>query len=542
MFNSDGFVEISGGRVLVENWTHSNCTTNIGCSLGYVIGYEGVIRNLLAENVVSGSTLSAQADCEGGCIGGGLWVDGLSLDNVTIRGATINPLDTAPPAWATISPSVIYANVEAFHTSDTLSFRNVEVSHVVDNDPDDYSLPETDCTASLGRAFQFYTGDVQRPLTVIMDSCRFVENRQPNTQPERLPLNPNPGGTRMVGSTVRFEGAPLDDTHLIIRNTTLMHNDDGGLEAWNFRELDADNVVLVDNSRMGAMLVAVDSTIINGLFITGTESYLAQLHYPYNYDYPSWQCVADIRGFNGARIDNVTFCDNNTEFLFRGSREDFDDVSWYMNSVFSRNTYDYFTNPWYDVTLFPPPLFDYCFLPVSQPGMGNMIGQDAGFDLELGAPFLASDSPCVDAGDPNPAFNDEEDPANPGFPLWPAQGSLRNDMGFTGGPHAEALDTSWVFVPPWQYTTQPRLFILGDPYPNPFNPVTSVPYALTRPARVRLSVHNLLGQEVAVLVDGVVQAGAHTAQFGTKRLASGTYLVTLEAGGRQETRTITLLR
>lgn len=542
MYNSDGFVEISGGRVLVENWTHRNCTTNMGRSLGYVIGYEGVIRNLLAENVVSGSILSAQADCDGGCIGGGLWVDGLSLDHVTISGATINPLDTAPPAWATISPSVIYANAEAFHTSDTLSFRNVEVSHVVDNDPDDYSLPETDCTASLGRAFQFYTGDIQRPLTVIMDSCRFVENRQPNTQPERMPQNPNPGGARMVGSTVRFEGAPLEDTRLIIRNTTLMHNDDGGLEAGNFRELDVDNVVLVNNSRMGTMLVAVDSTIINGLFISGTESYLAQLQYPYSYDYPSWQCVADIRGLNGTRIGNVTFCDNNTEFLFRGSREDFNDVSWYVNSIFSRNTYDYFTNPWYDVTLFPPPLFDYCFLPVSQPGMGNMIGQDAGFDLERGAPFLASDSPCVDAGNPNPAFNDVEDPASPGFPLWPAQGSLRNDMGFTGGPYAVALDTSWVSVPTWRPTTLPKDFILGSPWPNPFNPATHIAFTLTRPGQTRLTVHNLLGQEVAVLVNGIVPAGAHQVAFRPDRQASGLYLVTLEVSGQVETRAVTLLR
>lgn len=542
MYQTYGIVQISGGRVLVENWTHRNCSTNVGFAVGYVAAFEGVIRNLVAEDLIAGGNLSPDADCEGGCTGGGLFVDGLSLDHVAIRRVTINPFDTDPPANASRSVPAILALVEDFHTADTLSFRNVEVSHVVVNDPDDYSLPETDCTASLGRAFHFHPSALERPLTVIMDSCRFVENRQPNTQPERMPLNPNPGGTRMVGSTVRFEGAPLEDTRLIIRNTTMMHNDDGGLEAWNFRELDVDNVVLVDNNRMGAMLVAVDSTKINGLFISGTESYLAQLQYPYNYDYPSWQCVADIRGLNGTRISNVTFCDNNTEFLFRGSREDFDDVTWYVNSVFSRNTYDYFTNPWYDVTLFPPPLFDYSFLPISQPGMGNIVGQDAGFDLELGAPFLASDSPCVDAGNPNPAFNDAEVPANPGFPLWPALGTLRNDMGFTGGPHAVALDTSDVSVPGWQPNTQPKDFSLGAPWPNPFNPTTWIPFTLTRPEFVKLSVYNVLGQEVAVLVNGLRRAGRQDVMLDGAGLASGLYLVTLHVDARCETRAITLLR
>jgi hypothetical protein len=418
----------------------------------------------------------------------------------------------------------------------------VEVSHVVDNDPDDYSLPETDCTASLGRAFQFYTGDIQRPLTVIMDSCRFVENRQPNTQPERMPLNPNPGGTRMVGSTVRLEGAPLEDTRLIIRNTTLMHNDDGGLDAVRFDHLDVYNLVLVDNSRMGVILGALDSARVDNMYIAQTNSYLAELTYPYSYDYPSYQCVAYINGDNFTDVNNTTYESNHTEFIFWDNRIDLYDSAHYSSSIFSNNTYDFFANPCHDQSLFPPPRFDYCFLPNSQPGVGNMIGQDAHFDVEHGAPFLAPDSPCIDAGDPNPVDNDTEDPANFGFPLWPALGSLHNDMGFTGGPHVVPFDTTWTSLPDWQPLLMPQAFTLGSPYPNPFNPVTQIPYTLLRPAHVRLAVHNLIGQEVAVLVDGVVQAGAHTAQFGTKRLASGTYLVTLEAGGRQETRTITLLR
>ncbi len=85
-------------------------------------------------------------------------------------------------------------------------------------------------------------------------------------------------------------------------------------------------------------------------------------------------------------------------------------------------------------------------------------------------------------------------------------------------------------------------FSLGAPWPNPFNPVTRIPFTLTRPEFVKLSVHNLLGQEVAVLRNGALPAGTHFVPFQAERIASGIYLVTLEAGGRQETRTVTLLR
>ena len=543
MYATYGLTLITGGHVLVENWTHRHCTTNVGYCVGFVAGFDGAIRNLLAENLVAGTPLSPQADCEGNCTGGGLFVDGLSLDRVVFRNVTINPFDTYPPAHATRSEPVIYSTVEDFHTADSLFFRNVEVSHVLINDPDDYGLPETDCTASLGRAFSFHTNNLERPITVVMDSCRFVENRQPNTQPERLPQAPMPGGTRMVGSTVWLTGTLTQDSHLILRNTTLLHNDDGGLEAIGFGNLDVDNVVLVDNSRMGVYLSAMDSIRANSLFIAGTNSHLAYLTYPYSVEYPSYQCVARINGHGGTNLENITYDDNHTEFLFWCAREDFQDRTYYQNSLFSNNTFDHFTNPWYDSSLFPPPLFDYCYLPIAQPGIGNMIGQEAHFDLVHGAPFLALDSPCIDAGNPASVCNDAEDPASPGFPLWPSLGSLRNDIGFTGGPHAALLDTNWVGVTPWEPRTTLWTFALGAPWPNPFNPVTQIPVLLARPSLARLTVHNVLGQQVAVLHDGLLPAGRHVFRWDARRQASGLYFLTLTVDLEQtRTRAVTLLR
>lgn len=61
--------------------------------------------------------------------------------------------------------------------------------------------------------------------------------------------------------------------------------------------------------------------------------------------------------------------------------------------------------------------------------------------LYMGPFFHLSDgSPCVDAGDPAIAYNDDEDPLNPGLAAWPSLGGLRNDIGAFGGPWASDLD------------------------------------------------------------------------------------------------------
>ncbi len=79
-------------------------------------------------------------------------------------------------------------------------------------------------------------------------------------------------------------------------------------------------------------------------------------------------------------------------------------------------------------------------------------------------------------------------------------------------------------------------------FPNPFNPTTAVRYQLTVDSRIRLAVYDLLGREVAVLVDGVMPAGAHRATFDAAGLASGVYLYRLDADGRVFTRTMLLVK
>jgi photosystem II stability/assembly factor-like uncharacterized protein len=76
----------------------------------------------------------------------------------------------------------------------------------------------------------------------------------------------------------------------------------------------------------------------------------------------------------------------------------------------------------------------------------------------------------------------------------------------------------------------PAGYALEQSYPNPFNPTTTIQYALPNLSYVRLTVYNTLGQQVALLVQGVQEAGRHEVQFNGSRLASGMYIYRLQAG------------
>jgi hypothetical protein len=76
----------------------------------------------------------------------------------------------------------------------------------------------------------------------------------------------------------------------------------------------------------------------------------------------------------------------------------------------------------------------------------------------------------------------------------------------------------------------PFSFSLGSAYPNPFNPTVTIPYAVGALSPVRLSVFDLLGREVAVLVSDVREPGAYAARWNATSFASGIYFSRLTAG------------
>ena len=88
----------------------------------------------------------------------------------------------------------------------------------------------------------------------------------------------------------------------------------------------------------------------------------------------------------------------------------------------------------------------------------------------------------------------------------------------------------------------PSDYQLEQNYPNPFNPVTTIHYVLPVPERVRLVVYDVLGREVAVLVDEVKATGRHEAHFDAVGLSGGVYVYRLTAGRFSETRRMVLLK
>jgi hypothetical protein len=76
----------------------------------------------------------------------------------------------------------------------------------------------------------------------------------------------------------------------------------------------------------------------------------------------------------------------------------------------------------------------------------------------------------------------------------------------------------------------PSDYVLDQNFPNPFNPSTTIRYALPHATFVRLSVFNTLGQRVAVLWDGVQEAGYHQAEFDGAHVSSGVYYYRIETG------------
>jgi hypothetical protein len=88
----------------------------------------------------------------------------------------------------------------------------------------------------------------------------------------------------------------------------------------------------------------------------------------------------------------------------------------------------------------------------------------------------------------------------------------------------------------------PLVTRLDGNYPNPFNPHTVIRYQLSVFGTTRLAVYDILGREVAVLVDGPMPAGIHTVTFNASGFASGVYVYRLEAGSQTFTRRMTLLK
>ncbi len=122
-------------------------------------------------------------------------------------------------------------------------------------------------------------------------------------------------------------------------------------------------------------------------------------------------------------------------------------------------------------------------------------------------------------------------------------------IGVGGANSASASYFDFVFFDPaGNYLTavlpesMPTRTELGQNFPNPFNPATTIRYALSSRAHVTLTVYNLLGETVAELVNADRPAGAYEVRFDASHLASGVYFYRLLAGDYAEMRRLVVVK
>ncbi|MGA2623781.1 MAG: T9SS type A sorting domain-containing protein, partial [Bacteroidota bacterium] len=88
----------------------------------------------------------------------------------------------------------------------------------------------------------------------------------------------------------------------------------------------------------------------------------------------------------------------------------------------------------------------------------------------------------------------------------------------------------------------PTTYSLQQNYPNPFNPATTIKYGIPLQSFVTLKLYNMLGQEVAVLVNGEQHAGYYSVNFNANALASGLYFYRLQTGAFSATKKMMLVK
>ena len=122
---------------------------------------------------------------------------------------------------------------------------------------------------------------------------------------------------------------------------------------------------------------------------------------------------------------------------------------------------------------------------------------------------------------------------------------ILGDNGFSSSGKIVS-DEIWVIFDIWPINVEVNTFLsdytLLQNYPNPFNPSTKIKFSIPQKENVILKVYNILGKEVAVLVNKEMEAGEYDIEFSSDGLNSGVYFYTLEAGNYRETKKMILMK
>jgi hypothetical protein len=155
---------------------------------------------------------------------------------------------------------------------------------------------------------------------------------------------------------------------------------------------------------------------------------------------------------------------------------------------------------------------------------------------------------------------------NPSYFTMPVQIKLNTSMGDTivtlfnnaqtqnfqfqvvGNPTSIVFDPgNWILknntvITEVEDFNQPSNYSLEQNYPNPFNPSTTIEFSIPKSEIVSLKVFNVLGKEVATLINGQVETGKHKIEYDATGLNSGVYFYKIESENYTETRKMILLK
>jgi hypothetical protein len=104
------------------------------------------------------------------------------------------------------------------------------------------------------------------------------------------------------------------------------------------------------------------------------------------------------------------------------------------------------------------------------------------------------------------------------------------------------LDGSFEYSDVVEVEVAPSKFELSQNYPNPFNPTTTIGFSLPQSSQLKITVYNIIGQQVVTLADGIYESGYHKITFDASNLPSGAYIYKIESDAFIQVKKMLLLK
>ncbi len=236
---------------------------------------------------------------------------------------------------------------------------------------------------------------------------------------------------------------------------------------------------------------------------------------------------------------NVTLADNRADRTGSAVYANIDNELSWQNSLVWQHPLPVFSSSYTDRFL-----FDFCNIDTtagwiewrrSSPKTISWSGAnitepplwDADFALQAG-------SPGIDAGSPEPRFNDARD--ENGEVLLPALGTQRNDIGWTGGPRPGLPQATHV-----RDLQTPAEFALRA-FPNPFNSRINLKFSLNESSDITLEIFDITGRRIKTIKKSYLSRGGHQLAWQAQEATSGCYLVRLQSGDHRIVKKIILIK